>query len=684
MSTKAVQFPLVEGLNLEAAHSQKNPGSTYIQINFEAIYGKQGYYRIGGYDRYDGRDAVHTLTYATLSFTAGTTEIAVGDFVSSASGVPGHEVVAVTVDSGSWATSDATGVLSLAWNPARAGITTSLFVGASQVAEAVSEPAIGSPASADYATRLPPAQAAQRAHMTQPGGDITGVHVWGDRVIVQAGSAIRRTTTSGWIDIQTGLITGGKFRALHHNFGGSTATMTLYAVDGRNGLLTWNPVTGAQWVAPWYGTNATSVTSTTVGTGAKSFTVVEDTRSWANGQDVTVWRRADRSIWMRGTVTSWNSGTKALAINVTSVAGSGTFTDWEVGLSDFSDKPYLITTFGSRLVMAYPGGQLQLSDADDPLVSGVTGALIGVGDEIVDIVELVGGVLAIFCRGSIYLLTGKTTATFELQVVSKDTGARENTVQSVGANVLFVSERGLTSLVATQTFGDFQVALVGAPVASYLKTKLSKIRAAKIFKRKMQYRVYFDDGTGLTATFTQDAQLLGTGRMAFSVFNYRDVPVAAAGGERDNGDEIQFFATEDGWVMLEDEGPSFAGEPVPSFLHTAFGNYQSASQKKRFRLLGFEIDAEAGVTFNVRQYFDGQSPYYQPGDTAVATAVGGYFDLSDWNTFVWSGQIVSDALINVSGVGKTMSLLIWHESETDPGFGIQSVSVHYSPLGIQR
>lgn len=684
MSIKAVQFPLVEGLNLEAAHSQKNPGSTYIQINFEAIYGKQGYYRIGGYDRYDGRDAVHTHTYATLPFADGTSEVVVGDFVSGGASVPGHEVIAVTVTSGDWATSDAAGEIRLAWNPARATITTGIFVGATQVADAVSEPVIGSPAFADYAARLPAAQAAQRARMTQPGGSIAGMHVWGDRVIVKAGPAIRRTTASGWLDIQTGLIEGGKFRALHHNFGGSTATMSLYAVDGRNGLMTWNPVTGAQYVAPWFGTNATSTTSTTIGTGSKSITVVEDARSWADGQDVTIWSRADRANFMRGTVTSWDSGTKTLVVDVTSVDGSGTFTDWEVGLSDFSDKPYLITTFGSRLVMAFPGGQLQLSDADDPLVSSVTGALIGVGDEIVDIVELVGGVLAIFCRGSIYLLTGRTTETFDLQVVSKDTGARENTVQSVGANVLFVSERGLTSLVATQTFGDFQVALVGAPVASYLKTKLSKIRAAKIFKRKMQYRVYFDDGTGLTATFTQDSQLLGTGRMAFSVFNYLDVPVAAAGGERDNGDEIQFFATEDGWVMLEDEGPSFAGEPVPSFLHTAFGNYQSASQKKRFRLLGFEIDAEAGVAFNVRQYFDGQSPYYQPGDTAVATAIGGYFDLSDWDTFVWSGQVVSDALINVSGVGKTMSLLIWHESDTDPGFGVQSVIVHYSPLGIQR
>ena len=72
-----------------------------------------------------------------------------------------------------------------------------------------------------------------------------------------------------------------------------------------------------------------SATSTTIGTGSKTFTVTDAAPLFYSGQAVEVRSRANPSTArMIGTVTA-SLGT-TLTVNVTSVDGSGTLTDWSV------------------------------------------------------------------------------------------------------------------------------------------------------------------------------------------------------------------------------------------------------------------------------------------------------------------------------------------------------------------
>jgi len=72
-----------------------------------------------------------------------------------------------------------------------------------------------------------------------------------------------------------------------------------------------------------------SATSTTIGTGSKTFTVTDAAPLFYAGQAVEVRSRANPSTnRMIGTVTA-STGT-SLTVNVTSVNGSGTLTDWSV------------------------------------------------------------------------------------------------------------------------------------------------------------------------------------------------------------------------------------------------------------------------------------------------------------------------------------------------------------------
>lgn len=73
----------------------------------------------------------------------------------------------------------------------------------------------------------------------------------------------------------------------------------------------------------------TSTTSLAIGTGSKSFTATT-AKSWVAGGWVIAFSAAGVSNYMLGRVTSYNSGTGALVVDVTGTSGSGTYADWTV------------------------------------------------------------------------------------------------------------------------------------------------------------------------------------------------------------------------------------------------------------------------------------------------------------------------------------------------------------------
>lgn len=78
--------------------------------------------------------------------------------------------------------------------------------------------------------------------------------------------------------------------------------------------------------------NATSTTSLTIGTGAKSLTV-ETGRGFAVGQALLIASTASPANYMSGQVTSYDSGTGALVVNATASNGSGTPAAWAVSIT---------------------------------------------------------------------------------------------------------------------------------------------------------------------------------------------------------------------------------------------------------------------------------------------------------------------------------------------------------------
>ena len=99
------------------------------------------------------------------------------------------------------------------------------------------------------------------------------------------------------------------------------------------------------------GTNATSTSSMTIGTGLKTITV-QTGKEFVVGQPVMIARTsAPAAFWMSGNITSYNSGNGKLITDIVWTNGTGTFTDWTIGLSGPSN-PNVVAKSGGTMTGA--------------------------------------------------------------------------------------------------------------------------------------------------------------------------------------------------------------------------------------------------------------------------------------------------------------------------------------------
>ncbi|UOF76790.1 phage stabilization protein [Caudoviricetes sp.] len=689
MSIKIDYTPLSGGLDLNSSALQVRPGRLIFCENFEEIFGNNGYHRIAGYERFDGQPEPHSATYYVLDFTSGTAAIAVGNTVTGT--VAGAKVLAVEITSGSWAGGDAAGRLILGSLSLNFVAADAIKVGGVTKATATDAAALGTISEPDHNDYLLLAREALRAVIGKPTGEggILGVAVYKGTVYAVRNNVgglsaqLWKSTSSGWSSVRDGLYPGGRYDFEVANFTGSSKTLTLFAANGRG--RHWRLQDSTFEFAPAvFGSQATSASGITIGTGAKVFSIAESARSWTLGDAVIVWRTADASKRMVGTVTAYAHPN--VTITVTSVVGSGTFSGWEIGLASFEDKPSIVRAHKNHLFLAYPLGQLQHSNTGDPLVYTTSSGLFGLGDDITGLVSMKGDVLGVMCASKIHMLTGSSSSDWQMGLHTDSAGAKQYTTQGNVGNAIFVDDRGITSLQATLNFGNFEPSIISREVASWLSEYLLEITASAIIKDKYQYRLFFSDGRVLTGSILSTGPVIDPKEVSFTTQKYDHNVTCTAVGDVGASFDALFFGTDDGYVMRGDVGSSFDGAAIDAVIRLHFNHYKAPSQKKRFRKLVIEMDSDTPVSVSFKQIFDYDDGIYKSSrnQSASSLGLGGAWGVSSWDTFKWGLPLSSEASAHIDGMGRNMGLLLWHSSATDEPFLLQGLLTHYSPMGLAR
>jgi hypothetical protein len=696
MTQQTAYFPLVGGLDLVTPPIQRPPGAAIAGQNYEPR--PEGYRRIKGYERFDGRPLASAASYWKLAFAAGSAAFVAGQIVTGAtSGATGEVLTAPTLATGSYGDGDAAGFVILT-------ALTGAFVDGenlqvSAVTRAVADGAAAEKAAtndADDALWLHDAIETQRAKITAvPGsGPVRGIWRFQNAVYAFRDNAdattcvLHRATAAGWVAVDLGrslaftsggvvVITEGQ--TITGATSGATATVARVVVE--SGDWTTGDAAGRLILSAQTGTFAAE--NLNVGASLNVATVAANSAAITllpGGQYEFVthnfYGAADRKR-MYGC----DGANRAFEFDGT------VFVPIVTGMT--LDKPTHIAAHRGHLFLAFAGGSVQLSGVGEPLSwQVITGAgEIALGDEVTGLLAGYAGSLVITCLNRLGVLLGTIFTgpdkDSELRIISEEAGAIRGTLQMM-AQPTFLDQRGLRNLATTDQYGSFAAGTLSELIKPLFEKKRedgARVTCSVRIRESNQYRLFWDDGTALMADMSGK-------RASFFPLVYTGVTVRAASAcECEiSGNEFLFMATDDGFVYRMDSGTSFDGAPVEYFLRTAFNNLRSPTQNKRFHKATLEVNVKAGATtLSVAADFGYGNPDL-PSVTSTDFNVygaGGFWNEAVWNEFYWS-QVEGTAEAYIDGFGTNVCFAFFGAATYEQPHILHGLTIHHSFRGLQR
>ena len=358
-----------------------------------------------------------------------------------------------------------------------------------------------------------------------------------------------------------------------------------------------------------------------------------------------------------------------------------TFIKIQTGME--TNTPEHVETHQKHLFYSFPNGSIQHSSIVAPNKwSALTGAAeLGIGDDVSGFSTEVNNVMSIFTRNDAYMLYGTSSADWELRKFHAGAGAIPYTLQKMD-QTFFLDDRGITSIFTVQYFGDFQSAVASDKIDPYIQSKKDNAIDSIKVRAKNQYRLFFDDKTGVEMTFINKKN---QGLMPFTLAHQINCTVSA---EDANGFEVLYGGFDDGYVRRLDSGTSFDGDTVDSFIRTTYYHYNSPGTRKRFRELSLEINADTSTTITVTPSYDFGGTY-TPKTSPVASSYSVTVAADEWSESDISNSstgvtVVASERVRINGIGTNMGFIISNSSIYDKPITLQGGIVEFSNRGVRR
>lgn len=690
MSQRQETYVFRGGLDTNSAALAVPPGAIIAGMNYEPK--SEGYSRIQGYERFDGRTAPSSARFWTLPFDQGAQAFAIGDAVTGAtSGAIGTVILDVVGFTGSWDSDTAAGTLVLTNVTGTFQDNEVLNVDASPFAVAAGPSVADSAPSEVLRTSWRrAAMAYQRSIIAKvPGeGPVRGVAVHNGAVYAwrnNIGStrlACYQATAAGWVTMPT-------LRKLPY---------TLASADIATGVIvTGNSSGGTARVVD----NVLEDGSYSNGDGSGYLVVADLSGTITNGETLNV---SASPVAQAGAISAYNLGPGGRvrwishnfygASNLFRLYGAtGASKAFELipgeGLVIIdtgmpTDTPERVFEISNHLGLTFPGGSVQFSAILQPRsFEVILGAgEIGFGSDVTDVVQANETAVAIFGKEKIGVLQGTDATNFALDTLTEEAGAEADSAQQI-AQTVYVDKRGLRSLSATQAFGNFKTGTISGQFERFLENKVkagASIVGSFVVKTKTHYRVIWDDGTGL-------AVHMGSKVPTAIPFDLGDMrPFCFGRGEVADGEGV-FVGGEDGYVYRMDSGNSQDGDVIRGFIATGFNHFGVSEQEWRIHRCVVELEAPAQAHISITaqfNYADGDVPISGANDFNV-TGSGGTWGAANWNEFFWSQPVEGRAESDIDGVGYNVSFIFATLADVDEDpHTLQAYKVWRSPRRMRR
>ena len=348
-----------------------------------------------------------------------------------------------------------------------------------------------------------------------------------------------------------------------------------------------------------------------------------------------------------------------------------------------------LAEFKNRLWLGYPDGRLTFSNVGNPVDFDSTtfSGTIYLEDEILDLVVGTGDALFVFCKNSIQIIKALTSDSNAQTVVDylfsnttliNNTEIIEGTAVRLFDDILYVDDRGLTSISATDAYGDFSTKSYSKSVQNSLLANLVNIIGATVNREYNQYRLFFNDGSGIIFTFEMRsiANSMTTLVKGATFFQYNDVVTFI---------EEDIFGCINGYIYLLGSGTSFNGNEIESSLTTSFYSYGTPTTIKKFKEVYLEGLIPYGLDLYIKPNFDYKDYSYTPAteeDTLLAlSGLGGTYGEGEYGSIRYGSSENQTPLYYILGYGVNASFTITVSNKYSTPHLFSSIVVQYSLNG---
>ncbi len=347
--------------------------------------------------------------------------------------------------------------------------------------------------------------------------------------------------------------------------------------------------------------------------------------------------------------------------------------------STVPDTPLHVAVFKSHLFLSFESSTVHSAPGLPYNFQGIDGASeIAVGDRITGQTvargEQAGGAMVIYGRNSTTLLYGTGVADWQKVAYGEGSGCIRYSAQYLNEPYV-LDDRGVITLKTSLNYGNFDQATLTSNIQPFINAKRTRVSASMVNRTKSQYRLFFNDGSGLFLTIL-NGKYLG----CFPV-EFPNIVTCAWAGETSSGSEVSFFGSDDGFVFQMEKGNNFDGAPLIASFTLTFNAIKSPRIVKRYRHAALEVTGSgyAQIDFGYTLGY-GSSQINQPGNATYESAFAGVFwDSFTWDAFIWDGVTLMPTEAELRGQAENISLAISSGTNYVAPFTINSIIVHYTP-----
>lgn len=326
------------------------------------------------------------------------------------------------------------------------------------------------------------------------------------------------------------------------------------------------------------------------------------------------------------------------------------------------------------------GAEVFASSTGDPYTySVITGAAqIGAGASVTDLLQITGGQTPALFVGTTRgpkVLYGSGKEDWQLVTLGSEGPVSAYSAQPLNGG-LFFDVAGARSLKSTQDWGNFSYGLESRRIDSWLRGK--NVTAAALISGKSLYRVFFDDGTGLSATY-------GRKEIQWMPISY-GVTVRQMTTGMFNGRERVFFCDDSGWVFEADVGRSADGGDIEAWMMSHSVNAGSVALIATWRSGLLEANGESAFSLRAQAEFDDGDPEVALGDSVDVQSgpVGMRWDADRWDAGVWDGGALASMKVSLRGVGATVAIAVYSISSVELPHTITGLHYFVTPRRFKR